>query len=385
MHSLRGLPPILCLVLGCLALGYFASGAEPANGDLVIDRFPADVGNSWDYTRTFYLVMHDTSAGDSVEYLVVDSLHAEFLSVDLLDGWKCYKYSSQLFEAGNVYSDIVWYAHPDSAFLEIAYTPPTHAGPPWKDAVGFGFDFGGRYFTNLEEFRLYLHQMRTSRFADSHAETTYWKPPKKLFVFPLTAGMEWISMTDPWKEERKVVGEEAVEVPAGLFHTLRIEMRPDMESFWLYQWLSELGVIKDSAYFDTTEAINEFGDTVGYVLGYDRYELLRGEPTEVQHEGSQDGSADLLSIPPGYPNPFCTSSLIRFSLSGEGCTKTTLKIYNILGREVRTLVDEQKCAGDYEILWDGKDDRGMEVASGVYFCRLTVGEITKSKKIILAK
>ncbi|MGB7061404.1 MAG: FlgD immunoglobulin-like domain containing protein [Candidatus Zixiibacteriota bacterium] len=383
MRSLRGLPPIVCLVLGCLALGYFATGAEPANGDLVIDRFPADVGNSWDYRRTFYIVMHDTSAGDSLEFLVIDSLHAEFLSVDVLDGWKCYKYSSRLFEAGNVYSDIVWYAHPDSAFLEVAYTPPTHAGPPWKDSMNFGF--GGRYFTSLEEFRLYLYQMRTSRFADTYAETTYWKPPKKLFVFPLMVGMQWISMTEPWKEEREVMGEEAVEVPAGHFHTLRIEMRPDMESFWLYQWLSELGVIKDSAYFDTTEATNEFGDTVGYVLGYDKYELVRAGQTGVEDESSENVRPLAFSLSQNHSNPFNPSTVIPFSLSVVRPTYTTLRIYNILGEEVRTLLDEQRGAGNYQVVWDGKDDRGKEVASGIYLYRLSVGEFTGCKKMLLMK
>ncbi len=53
-----------------------------------------------------------------------------------------------------------------------------------------------------------------------------------------------------------------------------------------------------------------------------------------------------------------------------GPIRTTLKIYNILGQLVRTLVDEEKLPGRYEVVWDGKDDRGKEVTSGVYFYRL---------------
>jgi hypothetical protein len=385
MHIFKDLLPICILVLTSLIFGQFITGAESALNGLVIDRFPVEVGNSWDYRRTFYMVIHDTSAGDSLEFVVIDSLHAEFLSVDELDEWKCYRYSSELFEAGNVYSDIVWYAHPDSAFFEIAYTTPTHAGPPWKDTLDFSFRFGGRNFNSLDEFRLHLYQMRLSSFASTSAETTYWKPPKKLLVFPLMVGMEWISMTDPWKEERKVVGEEDLEVPAGHFPTLKMEMRPDMEGFWLYQWVSELGVVKDSACFDTTEATNESGDTVGYVLGYDRYELVRAGQTGAEDESSENVRALALSLSQNHPNPFNPSTVIRFSLAVVRPTHTTLRIYNVLGGEVRTLLDEQRGAGNYQVVWDGKDDRGREVASGIYFYRLKAGKFTEAKRMLFLK
>ena len=64
---------------------------------------------------------------------------------------------------------------------------------------------------------------------------------------------------------------------------------------------------------------------------------------------------------------------------------TTLKIYNVLGQLVKTLVDEPKERGTYEVIWDGKDENGNEVASGVYFYRLQTEDFTQTKKMVLMK
>ena len=62
-----------------------------------------------------------------------------------------------------------------------------------------------------------------------------------------------------------------------------------------------------------------------------------------------------------------------------------LKIYNILGQEVRRLVDEPKEPGHYKTTWDGKDNFGKELTSGVYFYRLKAGSFVKTKKLMLLK
>ncbi|MGB7062246.1 MAG: FlgD immunoglobulin-like domain containing protein [Candidatus Zixiibacteriota bacterium] len=72
-------------------------------------------------------------------------------------------------------------------------------------------------------------------------------------------------------------------------------------------------------------------------------------------------------------------------VSGQFSVPTTLKIYNIRGQLVRTLVDESKMAGSYEVIWNGKDETGVEVASGVHLYKLTAGEYTESQKMILMK
>jgi hypothetical protein len=101
-----------------------------------------------------------------------------------------------------------------------------------------------------------------------------------------------------------------------------------------------------------------------------------------------------------YPNPFNPTTTIYYVIpstghraksegKGEGSTlhalRTTLTIYNILGQEVRTLVDEMKGPGEYSVTWDGKDDSGREVASGLYLYRLRAGEFSSTKRMMLAK
>ena len=62
-----------------------------------------------------------------------------------------------------------------------------------------------------------------------------------------------------------------------------------------------------------------------------------------------------------------------------------LKIYDILGNEIATLVNEDKPAGNYEVTWNGTNSEGQKVASGTYFYRIVVGDFVESKKMILLK
>jgi len=73
-------------------------------------------------------------------------------------------------------------------------------------------------------------------------------------------------------------------------------------------------------------------------------------------------------LPPNYPNPFNGETTIKFDLPTAG--QVTLKIYNSLAQEVRTLVDEERPAGYHRLTWDGRDGSGSLVASGVYFYQL---------------
>ncbi|MFQ6093321.1 MAG: FlgD immunoglobulin-like domain containing protein, partial [bacterium] len=95
------------------------------------------------------------------------------------------------------------------------------------------------------------------------------------------------------------------------------------------------------------------------------------------------------SLEQNYPNPFNPATQISFQLpvvSGQSPPHVTLKIYNILGRETRTLVDEPKEPGYHTVTWDGKDVYGNDVASGIYFYQMKAGEIyTDTKRMLLVK
>lgn len=84
-----------------------------------------------------------------------------------------------------------------------------------------------------------------------------------------------------------------------------------------------------------------------------------------------------------YPNPFNAGTVISFAL--PEASRVALSIYNTVGQRVATLVDQTLPAGDHNVHWDGRDDSGNEVASGVYFYRLDTDNKTVSKRMVLLK
>jgi hypothetical protein len=89
------------------------------------------------------------------------------------------------------------------------------------------------------------------------------------------------------------------------------------------------------------------------------------------------------SLSQNYPNPFNPTTTLRYNIAATG--KVTMKVYNILGQEVRTLVNAVKEPGYYEVMWDGRSDRGAEVSSGMYFYRMEAGKFTQTKRMLFVK
>jgi hypothetical protein len=85
-----------------------------------------------------------------------------------------------------------------------------------------------------------------------------------------------------------------------------------------------------------------------------------------------------------FPNPFNPATMIQYGL--PRAERVTLKIYNLLGKEVATLVDnEPKAPGYHAVIWNGRNKNGMRVASGVYVYRMRAGSIVMAKKLALVK
>jgi len=82
-----------------------------------------------------------------------------------------------------------------------------------------------------------------------------------------------------------------------------------------------------------------------------------------------------------YPNPFNPSTTICYNIHYQ--CHTTIKIYDLVGKEVTILVNEEKQAGIYKIVWNGKDNTGKKLAGGVYFYQLIAGTLNQTRKMIL--
>jgi hypothetical protein len=84
-----------------------------------------------------------------------------------------------------------------------------------------------------------------------------------------------------------------------------------------------------------------------------------------------------------YPNPFNPDTDIQYQIPQAGWVKLT--IYNVLGQEISTLVDGPREAGNYTVRWFGTDGQGRELGSGIYFYRLSAGDFTAVRKMVLMK
>jgi flagellar hook assembly protein FlgD len=84
-----------------------------------------------------------------------------------------------------------------------------------------------------------------------------------------------------------------------------------------------------------------------------------------------------------YPNPFKASATIAFSVAKAG--KAKVEIYNIKGQRVKTLLCNAKSTGQNKLVWDGCNDEGKPVSSGMYFYRLEAPGYTKTQKMLYLK
>ena len=84
-----------------------------------------------------------------------------------------------------------------------------------------------------------------------------------------------------------------------------------------------------------------------------------------------------------FPNPFNPSTNIKYELSKGG--NVSIKVFNELGQEVVQLFEGSQAPGEYSMQWNGKNKNGLNVASGIYFCRLSVDNIAQSRKMVLVR
>ncbi len=145
--------------------------------------------------------------------------------------------------------------------------------------------------------------------------------------------------------------------PAG---DLGVFVGEEMEGAWTLH-------VSDSARYDTGR-LNEWCLNVGYA----------GEVTAVD-----DAVPSVVTLGGNYPNPFNPQTTIEFAVPRAG--DVMLKVFDVRGRTIATLVDEAMDAGRHHVVWRGQDTHGRQVASGTYFCRLTAAGETLTDKMLLLK
>jgi hypothetical protein len=111
--------------------------------------------------------------------------------------------------------------------------------------------------------------------------------------------------------------------------------------------------------------------------------------TEVGESTEEENRPPVFQLFQNYPNPFNSSTVIWYYLPDVGYqpAEVEITIYNLLGKVVKTLVKTRQYPGEHKVLWDGKDESGKEVASGIYFYRLKVSglELVKPRKMVVLR
>ncbi len=100
-------------------------------------------------------------------------------------------------------------------------------------------------------------------------------------------------------------------------------------------------------------------------------------------EDPEAGVPEAFNLSQNYPNPFNPQTIIRFALPSD--TRVKIEVFNILGQKVKTLLDQHLSAGAKEVSWDGKNSKGVEVGSGIYFYRIQTKEFTDVRRMVLLK
>jgi len=110
--------------------------------------------------------------------------------------------------------------------------------------------------------------------------------------------------------------------------------------------------------------------------------FTRSAPSGVTSPG-EGAPAPGIILHPAYPNPLNGTTTIEFTAPSP--TTGTLSVYNVAGIKVRTLAEGQFAARTHKVAWDGTDDQGRAVESGVYFTRLTAGKTVRTGRVKLVK
>jgi hypothetical protein len=108
-------------------------------------------------------------------------------------------------------------------------------------------------------------------------------------------------------------------------------------------------------------------------------------PSPVDSETGLTARPEDFTLSPNYPNPFNAATAFALYVPGGNTSAVSLKIYNVLGQEVRNLLSGSISPGGHVIHWDGRDDAGRALASGIYFSRLEAGEFGQTRKLILTR
>jgi FlgD Ig-like domain len=147
------------------------------------------------------------------------------------------------------------------------------------------------------------------------------------------------------------------------------------------------GVLLDEPFSVNVGSLNSTGaitatatDPMGNTSEFSPCIAANGVATSV----ADGGAPRLPALRQNRPNPFNPATMISYDVPAGGATMT-LRIYDVSGRLVRTLVDGRRLAGTHNAVWDGRNDAGAPVSSGIYFYQMIAGSFVEARRMVLLK
>jgi hypothetical protein len=269
----RGIKKRIIVWVGFLSLLLFphCSRDYPISQEKDV-RFPLCVGNWWTLSREWKMVFDQPVSpwGDSIVYR--DTIYWEIMGRDVLQGYKTYVLHNELRDeqGGSTYS-LNWYSESwdgCQGLYSIGYWNAGGSVIPPRFPKKYKFVFADREFDSPAE----IFEWACGKTA-SKGDTILRIPPRKVLVYPLEIGKEWVAFDDPWLQVRKVVGKESVSTPAGHFPCYQIQVLGDWsEGMTWYDWFWNKGLVK-RCFWSTGKVIDENGREVGTYESTDIYLL----------------------------------------------------------------------------------------------------------------
>jgi len=168
-------------------------------------------------------------------------------------------------------------------------------------------------------------------------------------------------------------------------------MVPDMNGTTVNLQTAPLGVLNVPLNFNIGSTWNMFNcELVVWVQNLDTKEVLQTYkvalldlPSSPVSNNDPNAPALQNALLGNYPNPFNPSTTISFAV--KDFTPVSIDIYNHKGQKVKSLLNDSKAAGTYNVTWNGTDDNNRSVASGLYYFKMNAGKYSSTKKMILMK
>jgi len=129
--------------------------------------------------------------------------------------------------------------------------------------------------------------------------------------------------------------------------------------------------------YDDLVVTNRYSDNVSILLN------RTGGPLDVENHQDDYLLPDKHYLGQNYPNPFNPTTTIEYKIPAR--SHVTISVYNILGEKIKTIINDIMPTGTHIIAWDGRNDKGEMVATGIYFYQIKAGDFTKSRKMLLLK